>query len=635
MKTRLMKTLILTIAFFILSTSAAWSQCSMPTDTFFITPNPPALEAGQTTYVSAIGSSTWPTAVPSRFRVSLDGEPIPVLSYTDSGLTAQVPSSVQAGVHVLSVCVVDGPWSERTIEIEEHQDTLDTGIDKTDPDPRTQNGPRQDLSSGSRRISRTGSRTYPNGGYGGSLSCDERHVIDGQFTEHEGHQREWSGITPMIGRFSNLYLDYCPDTKVMYLMNDWLIGSGEYQSNCYNLFGFTTGNGREVWLVKVTHDTLRPVIVELNGEDVTDDTTLVMGGAFSIGASPSDTTPHTMYEFGVRVSSGLFFMPRGDDPVQYVPSTTTSLECDKDGQPGYGLIREPYVRLAWFSNDGVSVQQAQRYIPTSGVVGLETEPNNISGEFGGDTITYRSGSQPPVGNTCNGVINVDGQLTDVEWTGVLPASGRYSDMYAKYCNGTLHILNDWVHATGMPDNRTCYNLFELYTGNGAEHWGIWVWQDPTRKPTVYRNGINVSDDTTIVQAGEAGWGTSPRKAEPHAIYEFTISAMEGGFAMMFADPGPSSYCSLVPNNVNEEAGSTPVPRIYPNPSSGRTVTVDGLSEGDRILIYDLSGRQALLSTIAGGPAATITLPSTLAIGRYSVRIVRNDRVYELPLLLFE
>ncbi|MBK9183050.1 MAG: hypothetical protein IPM83_07995 [Ignavibacteria bacterium] len=98
------------------------------------------------------------------------------------------------------------------------------------------------------------------------------------------------GYSPYDRSVSHMYLDYCSDKRMMYLLNDWLIGSGSYKQNCYNVFEFTTGNGSEQWKIKVTHDSARPVIVVLNGADVTDDTTLVPGGGFGLGASPSDTT---------------------------------------------------------------------------------------------------------------------------------------------------------------------------------------------------------------------------------------------------------------------------------------------------------------------------------------------------------
>lgn len=630
-----MSTLIFITFCALLTVTQGMAQCLAPTDTFEIMVHPSTIESGQTVYVSAGNVSEWPSAAASRFRAALDGTPVNILSKTTEGLVIQIPTTVSEGTRTLSLCVVDGPYAETTVELLRLADTLDTAVDRFDPDPRTQNGPRQDLSSGSRRPQKHGARTYPNGGYGGTQACSDRHHVDGKFTEYTNQPREWSGIPPMIGRFSNLYLDYCSETSMMYLMNDWLIGSSEYQANCYNLFGFVTGNGREVWLIKVTHDTLNPVIVELNGVDVTNDTNLVIGGAFSIGPSPSDTTAHTMYEFGVRVSSGLFFMPQGDDPVTYVPSTNTSLECDRGGVQGYGLIREPFVRIAWFSDQGITVQQAERYIPTSGVLGLETEPNNISGEFGGDTIEYRSGSQSTVRTTCNGILEVDGQFSDNEWTGVRAASGRYSDMYAKYCQGTLHILNDWVHATELPDQRTCYNLFELYTGNGSEHWGIWVWQDPERRPTVYRNGVDVSNDTLIVHAGKAGWGSSPRKAEPHALYEFTISAMEGGFVMMFADPGPSSFCSASTSNVgNTSIKADERPFLYPNQTApGGDIWITGLSNGDRVQLIDLLGCPIVPEQFANGSDISVHVPFSVAIGRYTVCITRDHRVFSIPVFV--
>ncbi len=619
-----------TIITFLAATSL-WAQCSMPTDTFDLAGHPSTIEAGQTLYITAASTSTWPTATAARFRVTLDDEAVHVLAYADEGLTVQIPPTATSGMHTLNVCVVDGPWATTTFQIDAYSDTLDAEIDRTDPDPRTQNGSRQDLSTASRRPHDFTSRTHPNGGHGGTLPCSSRHIIDGTCTQIPNHQREWSGIAPMIGRFSHMYLDYCPETQTMYLMNDWLIGKGEYQSNCYNLFGFTTGNGTEVWEIKVTHDTAHPVIVELNGKDVTSDTTIVHGGAFSIGPSPSDTTPHTMYEFGVRVTEGLFVIPKGSDPVEYVPSTTTTLECDKDGVEGYGLVTEPLVRLATFTSEGVTTRQSERYIPTSGVVGLETEPYPISGQLQADTIIYRSGNNPTVSNTCNAIINIDGQLGNDEWEGVTPASGRYSDLYAKYCSGTLHILNDWIHATSMPHAGTCYNLFELYTGNGAEHWGIWVWQDQ-RRPTVYRYGVDVSDDTTIVHAGSAGWGTSPRMPEPHAIYEFSITTMEGGFVMMYADPGPSSYCSLLPSSVAHDHVMNR-PHVYPNPSSSSAITIEGLQDGDHVAVYDVSGRQAYISFTAQTHSVVIQPTPQMSAGRYSIYIVRDHNVIEVPLIL--
>ncbi len=630
------------VALLCMPAQSASAQCAGSRDTIDLSTDTPVLESGQVLTIEAVDPDAWPRVTPTRYQLFLDGSPITPLHIGSNSITMLIPVITSEGDHTVELCIIDGSYGAVPFSVFSAGDTLDQDVDGTNPDPRTQNGPRQDLSGAGRRPRDYQWRSNRPGGRGGTLPCRERHQIDGRFTPLPGHQAEWAGISPMIGRFSNLYLDFCPDTKTMYLMNDWLLGAGQYQSNCYNVFGFTTGNGAEAWLIKVTHDSLRPIIVELNGADVTDDTSIVLGGAFAIGPSPSDTTPHTMYEFGVRASTGLFVMPVGDDPVMYVPSTTTALECDKDGIDRYGLIREPHVRLAVFSDEGSRVRQTERYIPTSGVVGLEVEPNILSGSIHPDSMQYRSGSQGAVSSRCEGVVVVDGAYTDDEWNATPPATGMFSDIYAKYCSGTLHILNDWVHANRMPDNATCYNLFELYTGNGQEHWGIWVWQDPTRRPKVVRNGVDVSDDTTIVHAGVAGWGSSPRKAEPHALYEFTISAMEGGFMMMFADPGPSSFCSLEPTGVDHssESPNTGAPyRIFPNPlSTNDALTVTGVAPGDYVAIYDLHGRAITAPIQAQGASLSLPvplLPLRASTGMYMIRIIHNGGVTEVPLVVAE
>jgi hypothetical protein len=234
---------------------------------------------------------------------------LPVVDANESVIHVLIPPDVPEGVYEIAICISDGPYATTDITVKGHRDTLDTDVDKSDPDPRTQNGKRKDLSDAGRRPQDFPPTSYPNGGHGGTLTCEDRHRIDGAFTRLSDGSREWSGITPMVGRFSHLYLDYCAERKTMYLLNDWLIGTSSYERNCYNLFDFTTGNGAEHWRIKVTHDSANPVIVVLNGVDVTKDTSLVRGGGFGFGPSPSDTTPHTIYEFGVKVKDGLFIIP--------------------------------------------------------------------------------------------------------------------------------------------------------------------------------------------------------------------------------------------------------------------------------------------------------------------------------------
>ncbi|MBK9183049.1 MAG: hypothetical protein IPM83_07990, partial [Ignavibacteria bacterium] len=191
---------------------------------------------------------------------------------------------------------------------------------------------------------------------------------------------------------------------------------------------------------------------------------------------------------------------------------------DESITTGYGLIYEPNIRSAHFLSNGVSTWQYERYIPTSGIIGLEIEPNIVTGECGGDSIRYRSGNGPMVTNLCNSRGVVDGIYTVEEWSGCTPVVGQYSNLYAQFCSGTLHILNDWIYATAMPNNATCYNLFELFTGNGREHWGIWVFQDAARKPRVFRNGVEVTGRHNHREVRTRRRGGSPRLEAPYAMY---------------------------------------------------------------------------------------------------------------------
>jgi hypothetical protein len=613
------------------SVTTMFGQCDTTARRIQTTLSPSSVRAG--TVVQFVGSDI-PQVSPVRLKAFIDDVPAQIVNATRGAISIRVPEQ-STGEHKVWFCIDDGPSAVGVITVRASQRELDTAIDRTDPDPRTNVGPRQDLSDVNRRPMRDDVRTYPGGGHGGTLPCTERHIIDGTFSTLSDDSREWSGIPPMIGRFSHMYLDYCSSDSAMYLVNDWLIGTGIYRDNCYNLFDFTTGNGKEHWRIKVTHDTVRPMIVVLNGVDVTDDTTLVLGGRFGIGASPSDTTPHTIYEFGVRVTAGLFMLPNGSDPVEYRPATGVGLDCDQSIVEGYGNVQEPWIRSAVFDDDGVSVRQDERYIPIGGVVGLETEPRIATGETRGDTIVYRSGNGPQVRNICNGRGVVDGILTPEEWIGNRPINGVYSDLYAQYCGGRLQVLNDWVLADAMPDNASCYNLFDLFTGSGAEHWGIWVFQDITRKPRVFRNGVEVTDDTTIVKAGKAGWGTSPRLAREHAMYEFEIVAMEGGFSLQYADPGPASFCTIT-SSTNDDRTDVPSGIVQPqpwNPSMG-PVTITGITGDCTIDLVDLRGSSIYSTTAHASGSLVLDVPTTIASGHYTLRVrIDNKRVEQYPLII--
>jgi hypothetical protein len=615
--------MITLLAVLLLSGPVLSAQCDTTGTRLDLRCEPAALRSGgSATLVVENNGQISPLAV-SLTSVLINDVPCQIIGLTKSSATFLVPSGLAEGAAEVFLCVADGPWGRATADVQDTVVLLDSLQDPFDPDPATQNGPRIDLSREPRIVTREGSVSNPPGGHGKpvNIPCDSMHRIDGRFTKH-GVDRpsEWQGITPLVGRFSTLYLDYCPITKTMYLMNDWGIGNGPYEPTCYNRFGFSTGKGHENWVVLVNHDTTKPVTVLLNGVEVTNDTSKVAGGRFGFEASLTDTMPHTLYEFGVRASSGLFFFEEGHDPVQLKPSTTVAQDCTEEG---YGVIQEPYYRLATFSDAGSEVRQDQRYIPIGGIVGLEVEEKAYSGELGSDTCLIRYGEESGRTNTCTGSAVIDGDFTGTEWDGVTPARGRYSNLYARYCGGRLHILNDWVYATEQPANATCYNLFELFTGNGAEHWGIYVYQDTARGVRVFRNGEDVSDSSLIVHGGASGWGGSPLMSEPHTRYEFEISTTEGAWVLFLADPGPSSFCTNDPMDVGEEHVSDDNVIVMPNPGShGQSIMVKGLHLDDRITVYSSLGERIGTPAIAVASEQPIDVAS-LVPGMYLVRIERQ------------
>ncbi len=580
------------------------------------------------------GSGIVSPAIKDLARVYVGTTEATVIGVTAKSISFTLPAQTPIGDVTISFCISDGPWGRALATVVAKRALLDTAVNSFDPDPTTQNGPPVDLSRTPRIVEREPSVTNPPGGYGWptDLACDSMHTIDGLFTRSRpGRPQEWEGITPLLGRFSKLYLDYCPKSQIMYLMNDWGIGNGPYEKTCYNVFGFSTGNGRENWKIKVNHDTARPVVVELNGKDVTDDTAIVVGVRFGFSTSPCHGTTHTIYEFGIKASVGLFFMEIGSDPVERTPSTTVALDCKDDGT---GLIQEPYYRQAMLTENGTVTRQDQRYIPTSGIVGLTTEPSAFSGVLRNDTCVIRYGSGDSIRNACSGVMDIDGDFTSGEWPGTLmPARGRYSYLYAQYCNGRLHILNDWVLATTQPSNATCYNLFELFTGNGSEHWGIYVYQDSAKGVRVFRNGVDVSDSAAIVMHGASSFGTSPNALEQHTKYEFAIAAAEGAWKLFLADPGPSSTCTNQPVSVQEPDVADAQISIYPNPAgSDEDLVLDGLRTGDDVRIMALDGSVVRTFTVDADGVTRLDL-ARWASGLYHVRVQRGAGVFVKPLVI--
>ncbi len=532
--------------------------------------SPEAAYPGQSVALLPVGTKFYRALVAFRW----DGHEMTtaVLSRSEEAIVFRVPPDASPGEHQIEAEFDDNQYAQAVLRVLERNPGYDERTDGTDPNPRTQYGPPVEVGQNPRPLPPGPSGAHPPGGHYGippGVRCGELHVVDGQFTPDILPGRtEWDGIPPLTGRFSYLYIDYCPEEQRLYLLNDWCLGTGSYDaSTCYNIFEFYTGGGREVWQVRIYHDTAKGTRVYRNGVDVTGDTTYFCGGAYGYGPSTLCPTPHTMYEFCLKVEPGGFFLPMVGDPVQ--PVTTSTVRCDEEG---YGLIREPFQYMLDLSPNGVQWRQYPRYIPLAEVAGLVKEPNTLAGTLRDSQAVYwwagerRSWGIPGTGSPgtpstsrCNADARIlDGTFSPGEWDGAEPARGRYSDLYAQYCNGILHVLNDWVLGTDEPDPNECYNLFEVFTANGTEHWGILVYHSKQRGIRVFLNGQDVTDDTTIVLGGAFGYGPSPRSLEPHTIYEFAIRASEGSWWLQLCDPGPTSSCRQV-QSISSPPGTASAP----------------------------------------------------------------------------
>lgn len=474
---------------------------------------------------------------------------IPLFEFKDKTISFLLPLYLDEGQHKIYIYEkLYEECAEVIFTISKKVFKSDT-INPYDPDPKTNLGKEIDYSKEKKPIPYGPTVKNPPGG--GVLyvdDCDKLHVIDGVFTDSvgDGTIKEWENITPLIGTFSNFYLDYCPKKGILYIMNDWKLGNGNYDSlTCYNEFEFYTARGDEHWRVRIYNSITKGIRVTLNGLDVSQDTNYVVGGRYGFDKSLLVDSNHTMWEFGVKASGGLVTMEMFRDEVGYIGPPNVVLKCDEDG---YGTIAEPNLIVGTIDENGSELTILGRYIPLSGVAGLITEPYSFGGVFKGDTAKiYSSKDYKEIINVCSSNHKIDGKFTNDpdcsnEWIASKPAIGMFSNLYAEYCSGKLYILNDWKLGYEEPDRENCYNLFEIITASGKEHWGIYVYNDPKKKPTVFRNGVDVSNDTNFVEDGKYGFDKSPLVNYEHTIYEFAIKAGEGYWRLFLCDPGPSSFC---------------------------------------------------------------------------------------------
>ena len=119
------------------------------------------------------------------------------------------------------------------------------------------------------------------------------------------------------------------------------------------------------------------------------------------------------------------------------------------------------------------------------------------------------------------------------------------------------------------------------------------------------------------------------------MYEFEIVAMEGGFSLQYADPGPASFCSLT-SGANSDTTDDAIGIVQPqpwNPSMG-PVTITGITGTCNVDLVDLRGSSIYTTTLDAHGALVLDVPTTVASGHYTLRIrIDGKRVQQYPLII--
>lgn len=527
--------------------------------TIAITVSPATAYAGDVVTLIPLNGEKFQTGLGRKHTILVGNIQANIKSESSTQIRFEIPFIGLHGSQIVNYSLDDGPSGQTSISIipgnRDVQD-LPTG---SEPDPSKQYGKPVEAGKNPKGLPRGPVVYNPPGGHSNTpySNCNPMHVIDGQFSgQVAGGKFEWSDITPMKTRFSNIYVDYCAQSGIMYFLNDWDWTSIEPdQSTCYAYFEMSSGNGEEQWEIRIYNDKKRGISVKRNGIEVSQNKNIVIGGAYSFSSSPLFEHKHTIYEYALKVKPGNFMIPVLSSPIQ---SLGPLVKCN---DTGYALVKDPSYYHGIMNDTGIVLRKDERYVPLAGAAGLATEPMVIAGNLGRNGSSFGATGAMGANPNCLSKHEVDGKFTRFpdstkEWSQVNAARGRYSDLYADYCNGTLYILNDWVLGSEEPDKENCYNLFELTTGGGTQHWGIYVYHNIRKGIRVFLNGTDVSSDTSIVKGGKFGMDVSARDPKPHTIYEFAIKADEGAWKMFFCDPGPSSFCDNDMPNVARWLAST-------------------------------------------------------------------------------
>ena len=526
-----------------------------------ITVSPSTVYAGDEVTLIPLNGSTFYVGNGARHTITVGNFKADYKNISSNQIRFEIPFIGLHGTQVVRYSLDDGPSGQTTITIIPGKRDVQELPSGFEADPSKQYGKPVEAGKNPKGLPRGPVVYNPPGGHSNKpySNCNPMHVIDGKFSgQVAGGKYEWSDITPMKTRFSNIYVDYCAESGIMYFLNDWDWTSVEPdKSTCYAYFEMSSGNGEEKWEIRIYNDKKRGMSVIRNGIDVSQNKAIVIGGAYSFSSSPLFDHKHTMYEYALKVKPGNFIIPVLSSPIQ---SLGPLVKCN---DTGYALVKDPSYYHGMMNDSGIVLRKDDRYVPLSGAAGLATEPMVIAGTLSNNGSSFGATGAVGASPSCQSKHEIDGKFTrfpdsSKEWSQVRAASGRYSDLYADYCNGTLYILNDWVLGSEEPDKENCYNLFELTTGGGKQHWGIYVYHNIRKGIRVFLNGQDVSEDTNIVKGGKFGMDGSTRDPKPHTIYEFAIKADEGPWKMFFCDPGPSSFCD----------NGMPTSRVIPSTNTG-------------------------------------------------------------------
>lgn len=162
---------------------------------------------------------------------------------------------------------------------------------------------------------------------------------------------------------------------------------------------------------------------------------------------------------------------------------------------------------------------------------------------------------------------IDGRFTGSEWDGTTRLEGLFTDVYMDYRNGRLYFLNDWrANDEGIrPD---CFNYFQIRMG--LEWIDLKVYGDG--HVVVTRDGVDVSENAQ----GAYGFEPSPRRPDPHTIYEFSLAAEAGLIDVCCFDPLTESSCDELahePMVVSIDATGS-APRVQRNVPEGSVPRLD-------------------------------------------------------------